>query len=276
LKELQDEHGDAYGKSLWLQEYYCSFDAAIPGAIWADCLDRCQQTGRLVDFALDPAAPVDTGWDLGRTDDTALWFRQFRGTEIDVIDHYAQAGMDIDNPEVPEKGLVQVLLRKRTELGITYRTHYLPHDARARTLAAGGKSMLQQFQDAAKRHPELGRFVIGPRLDVQEGIQAARKTFPVCRFHATRCANGLESLRHYHREWDPEVKAYSDQPVHDWASHDADAWRTLSLTWKRAHPTAPEAPLMARLLAGNPTQQTFGAWKDRHLAARRRQREARA
>jgi len=76
LRLMQDLHGEEYGRSLWLQEYFCSFDAAIPGAIWGDCLDRAQREGRILDFPLVPGIPVDTAFDLGRTDDTTIWFRQ--------------------------------------------------------------------------------------------------------------------------------------------------------------------------------------------------------
>ncbi len=265
LAELQAEHGDAYGKAIWLQENYCSFDAAIPGSYWAESLDAAQLAGRICSFPLDPHVPVDTGWDLGRTDDTAIWFRQLNGTQIDVIDHHSSNGKDVEF-------YWQLLLAKKKEHGITYGTHYLPHDARPRTLAAGGKSILQQFHDAAKLHPELGRFSIIPRLDVQEGIQAARKTFPRCRFHETRCAEGLNSLRHYHREWDAELKKYLDHPVHDWSSHDADAWRTLSLSWKVKHPQQPDSPLVDKLLAGDESKQTWGAMRAAHFSKRQRAR----
>ncbi len=272
LSELQDEHGEAYGRSMYDQEYFCSFEAAIPGAIWADCLDRADVTQRIVDYAINPYAPVDTAWDLGRTDDTAIWFRQFHGTQMDVCDYFAASGMDIDNPDQPEKGLVQVLLARRRQHGVTYGTHWLPHDARPRTLAGGGKSILQQFQDAARRHPELGRFAIVPRLDRQEGIQAARKTFPRCRFHKTNCDKGLLALRHYHREWDATLRKYNDQPVHDWSSHGADAFRYLSLSWKYREPGREETPLTDRLVQDSVGQMTFGAYKQQHFRQRRQDR----
>jgi hypothetical protein len=80
----------------------------------------------------------------------------------------------------------------------------------------GGKSILQQFQDSANLYPALGRFAVAPKLDIQECIVAARKTFQTTRFHKTRCDLGLQALRHYHREWDAEKKIYLDHPVHDW------------------------------------------------------------
>lgn len=266
LRQLQDLHGIDYGRSLWSQEYMCSFDAAIPGAIWGDCLDRARTEGRIVDFPIVPKAVVDTAWDLGRTDDTAIWFRQLTGRDINLIDHHSSNGKDVDF-------YVRLLLDKQTEHQITYGTHWLPHDARPRTLAAGGKSILQQFQDAARSHPMLGRFAILPRLDIQEGIQAARKTFPYCRFHATRCAKGLTSLRQYHREWDDEKKIFLDHPAHDWASHDADAFRYLSLSWKIKEPKQPESPFVGFDVQKQAAAATFGYYKTQHFARKQRERQ---
>ena len=257
LRELQAQHGDQYGANIWRQEYHCAFDAAIPGAIWADCLDRAKLEGRITLFDVDQRVPASTAFDLGRTDDTAIWFYQINGKGIDIFDHHSSNGKDI-------QFYVDFLLAQRTKYSLTYGTHYLPHDARPRTLAAGGKSILQQFHDAAKLHPELGRFVIGPRLDRQEGIQAARKTFPYCRFHETRCEKGINSLRHYHREWDPEKKVFTTEPAHDWSSHDSDAFRYLSLSWKFRDATKADSPLMDKLLASNPALQTFGRLKEQH------------
>ena len=274
LRELQAEHGDSYGKSIWLQEWFCSFDAAIPGAIWADSLDRLQLNQRICDFEHVRAAPVFTGWDLGRTDDTAIWFYQFNGSDIDVIDYWAGSGKEIYDPDAPEQSIAHVLLDKARQYGYTYAQHWLPHDARPRRLGMGGKSILQQFVDAQKEilrlhQVNLGTFAIAPKLDVQEGIQAARKTFQTCRFHATKCDLGIQALRHYHREWDPELKKYTDVPVHDWSSHPADAWRTVGLTWRPAKLTVPALvpqPISTR-------GWTFGEAKKHHFEKRRQLRE---
>lgn len=266
LRLLQELHGDDYGMALHRQEYGCSFDAAIPGAIWGDCVEKAEKSGRILDFPILEQVPVDTAFDLGRTDDTAIWFRQLVGSSINIFDHHASNGKDV-------QFYVDLLLSKRKEHGITYGTHWLPHDARPRTLASGGKSILQQFQEAAKANPGIGRFAILPRLDVQEGIQAARKTFPFCRFHKTRCAKGLNSLRQYHREWDDEAKVFLANPSHDWSSHDADAFRYLSLSWKFKRPDQPDSPLIDKLMAGNPTRQTFGELLKLHFNRKRNERE---
>lgn len=273
LRELQAEHGDTYGKSIWLQENKCSFEAAVPGAYWAESLDKVQTRGDILDFAIDRNLPVYTGWDLGRTDDTAIWFYQVNGQRLDVFDYFSSPGFEIEDDHDPEHSLVHLLAAKAAEHGVHIAMNRIPHDARPRRLGMGGKSILQQFEDGARRHPEIGRFEIVPNLDVQEGIQAGRKTFQVARFHKTRCATGLDALRHYHREWDPELKKYNDNPVHDWSSHGADAWRYLSLSWKYARPESFNEPLMSHLKAGGSLGLTMGQIRQSHFTHRQRQKE---
>ena len=65
-----------------------------------------------------------------------------------------------------------------------------------------------------------------------DGINAGRKTIPFARFDASACAQGLECLRSYRTEWDEKARAFKKTPEHNWASHGADAWRYLSLSWR--------------------------------------------
>lgn len=267
LRQLQAIHGDDYGKSLFLQEYYCSFDAAIPGSIYGDAVTRAEATNRVVDFERDPTRTVYTAWDLGRTDDTAIWWYQFNGDSMDLLDYHGSSLKDIPF-------YVDLLQAKAKEHGYTYGTHYVPHDARPRTLAAGGKSILQQFQDATRLDPSLGRWVVVKRLDVQEGIQAARKTFPRCRFHKTRTHAGMECLRNYRREWDPETRDYSPNPVHDWSSHGADAFRYLALSWHQAKPKETERAFDPQDLVKAQQARTWGQITKQHFDRKKHARAA--
>lgn len=280
LRQLQSTHGEDFGKALWLQEYFVSFDAAIPGAIWADCLVKAESEGRITKVDFDPDFPVSTAFDLGRTDDTAIWFFQMIAGDLRVIDYHASNLKDVPFyakilngvPDVGDSSEVRDL-KERTK-HFTYSTNWLPHDARPRTLAGGGKSILQQFEDYNRTaRGKLGRFAIAPRLDVQEGIQAARATFPRAYFDKERCEQGLECLRHYHREWDEEKKCFLDHPEHDWSSHGADAWRYLSLVWKHPKSSEPKQSLQQRLMAGSVNQQTFGQLKTAFLDRKRAGRE---
>jgi phage terminase large subunit len=262
LENLQDMHGDQYGKSLWLQEYFCSFDAAIPGSVWGDCLDKAQLAGRIGVVPFDPAVDVHTAWDLGRTDATAIWFYQHVGAEIHVIGYHESSLKDIPY-------YADLLKSWAKDRKARYGTHWLPHDARARTLAAGGKSIQQQMNDH-----KVGRIAIAKRLDHVEGIQAARATFPFCYFDEDACGNGLEVLRSYHYEWDEEKRIFSNMPMHDWASHGASAFRTLALSWKRPKEGKPDSPILDRIGdAKFDRGVTFGAMRDQHLKKRRAERE---
>jgi hypothetical protein len=65
---------------------------------------------------------------------------------------------------------------------------------------------------------------------------------------------------------------FTDNPAHDWASHDADAWRTLSLSWKFLKPSSPESPLIDKLLATKPGVQTLGQMRQQYFRKRANQR----
>jgi phage terminase large subunit len=90
------------------------------------------------------------------------------------------------------------------------------------------------------RKPELA-----PNEDLMDGINAGRKTIPFARFDAKRCAQGLEALRSYRTEWDEKARAFNKTPDHGWASHGADAWRYLSLSWRAPmrEPEEEKAPI---------------------------------
>lgn len=252
-EQYQETHGVDFGLAMYMQEYFVSFDAAIPGSIWGDCIVKAQDEGRVTEIPVNPAYLVYTAWDLGRTDDTAIWFFQVIDGGINIVDFHASSLKEIEF-------YANYLREWKKNYGIEYGTHFVPHDARPRRLGMGGKSILQQFQDH-----NIGRFVITANLDVQEGIQAARATFPRCRFDAKRCSDGLEALKQYHRSWDEEKQQFSTAPVHDWSSHAADAFRYLSLSWRNPK-TKQIVPSEAELIMrGSINSMNFGDLKKEHF-----------
>lgn len=273
LRQLQAEHGDEYGMALWQQEYYVSFEAAMPGSIWGDCLMKAQTNGRIGTEDAPCVVPhtpghmVFTGWDLGYDDDTTTWFYQVINGDINIIDYEEDRFKDVEF-------FATMLLNKHRIDGYRFGTHWLPHDARPRTLAAGGKSILQQFMEFNKDHQnELGRFAIAPKLDVQEGIQAARATIPLCRFDTERTTIGVDHLKAYRREYDEEKNMFSSLPLHNGDSHAADGFRTLAVTWRQAKAQAVPVGFEEGLRRGNVVGITFGEWRDAHLRKMRERRE---
>jgi len=202
------------------QEFECSFEAAILGAIFGTELRLITDAGRITKVEPDPMFPVHTAWDLGFNDATAIWWYQVVHGEIRVLDYHEAHGQPI-----------VYYANQIKERPYEYGTHWLPHDARAKTLASGGKSIIEQLID--KLPQKSGNlFKIVPNLSLQDGIQAARMALARTWFDGMKCQEGIECLRQYQREYDEDKKVFRDKPRHDWTSHGADAFRMLSIAWR--------------------------------------------
>ena len=207
LAARKDMTADEYA-----QEYECSFEAAVKGAIYAAELDDARRHQRVGTVPYDPVLPVDTDWDLGVGDATAIWFSQsLRSGEVRLIDYYEASGEGLPH-------YAQELTRK----GYTYGQHWAPHDIAVRELGSG-RSRLETAST-------LGiKFQICPNIPIEDGIHAARMLFPRCYFDATRCGPGLEALQHYRRDFNTRLNEFKAQPVHDWSEHGASAFRYLAV-----------------------------------------------
>lgn len=273
LKELQSEHGDDYGKALWLQEYYCSFEAAIPGAIWGDSLTRLTNEGRLRPVPHMPGYPVFTGWDIGRADMTAIWFYQVVSGKVRFIDFYHDNFKEIED-------YCEMLKDRSVERKYRYATHWLPHDARPIRLGMGGKGVAQQFNDYKreieyKDEIDIGKFRVCPPFGKEDGIQAARRTFQKSEFDNKYCSVGFDFLKSYHRKYDEVAKTFSTIPVHDDASHPADAMRTVAMTWSESAKNQIILAENEKIITGNVTNVNFGRLKREHFRKKRSERENR-
>ncbi len=199
----------------YLQEYECSFEAAILGAFFGKEMREAEQQGRICQVPYDPNLPVYSSWDLGYRDDTAIWFYQIGRGEIRVIDFHAVSGADIYD-----------IAETVTQKPYRYAKHYLPHDARAKSLQTG-KSIIEQLAT----HLDVAKLAVVPDIGVQSGIQAVRMVLPKVWFDAEKCREGIEALRQYQREYDEDKKAYRQSPRHDWTSHPSDAFRMLAVSY---------------------------------------------
>lgn len=208
------------------QEYECDFAAALPGAYFGREMVQAEREGRITAVDHDTAVPVYTAWDIGYRDDTAIWWFQVIRNEIHVIDYHASSGQPI-----------QFYADLINGKAFKYGRHWLPHDARAKTLASGGKSIVEQL---AALVGGVGKLGVVPNLDLQDGIQAARKALGITWFDDEKCGEGLEALRQYQREWDEDKKAFRERPRHDWTSHPADAFRMLAVAWRGEPKPEPE------------------------------------
>ncbi len=196
------------------QEWYCSFDAAIKGAYYGKQMSIASEEGRLGNVPYDSALKVHTYWDLGMADATAIWFVQFFGKEIRLIDYYEASGEALSH-------YVKVL----QDRGYIYGQHTCPHDIEVRELGSG-KSR-REVLEGLGLYPRTA-----PKMPVQEGIEAVRRILNRCWFDAKKCDKGIEALRQYHKAYDDVRKQFSSRPFHDWSSHGSDSMRVLAMTFR--------------------------------------------
>jgi hypothetical protein len=196
------------------QEFECSFDAAVVGSYYGKLIEQLETAGQIGNVGWEPNVPVQTWWDLGIDDATAIWFAQVIGREIRLIDYYENSGVGLEH-------YARVLMDKN----YVYGQHVLPHDVEVRELSTGKSrwSFLAGLGIKGK---------VCRQHDVEDGINQVRAILPRCWFDRTRCARGIEALRQYRREWSDKLKSFANRPLHDWTSHAADAFRYGAFTYR--------------------------------------------
>ena len=186
----------------------------LDGAIYARELRDAQTEGRICKVPYDPIKPVDVAFDLGWADHTAIWFAQTVGLEYRIIDFME------DNQRA-----FNHYLQELQQKPYIYGRMFLPHDAQAKQIGSG--KSVEEIARAAG-----WRVSIVPRLSVEDGINAVRTVFPNLWIDQEKCADGLQHLRHYRYDVDPETNQFSRKPLHCDASHSADAMRYLCVSLK--------------------------------------------
>ncbi|WP_324944766.1 hypothetical protein [Phenylobacterium sp.] len=207
--ELIAELGsDEEGEARFASEYLVDFDAAAPGAYYARLLGDAEREGRIGRVPYDPALKVDTAFDLGIDDYTAIWFFQQAGREVRAIDYFETSG----------EGLQAVVRQALGGKPYVYGTHHLPHDVMVRELGAAGRSRFETLGGLG-----VSPISVGAAMDPEERINAGRLMIPITWFDAEKCAGGLERLRGYRKRWNRATRSYGG-PLHDQSSHGADAF----------------------------------------------------
>lgn len=193
----------------YLQEWECSWEASIQGAYYSKELSIARSEGRIGTFPYDPALPVYTWWDLGVSDPTTILFFQTNGHQWRLIDCYS------DNKEN-----LEFYIKYVRNLPYNYDKHFAPHDIEVKDFSAtNNKSRWEIAQ-------QLGiTFEIVPKLGIDDGISATRMKFAMLYINQDKCQPFIDAIAQYRREWNDKMGTYKSQPLHDWTSHFADAFR---------------------------------------------------
>lgn len=225
--EMEHLKNTDYHAYLHVWEGDCQ--SAVEGAVYAAEIAATVNSQRITHVPVDRTQPVHTFWDLGYGDSTAIWMAQMlQSGQVRVVDYLENKGKTI------EWYVIQLQQR-----GYLYGLDWLPHDGSDtiihRKLGGDKSRSIEQLLRMAGRQPR-----IAAKMYIHEGINAVRTLFPSCWFDEDNCKQGLDALKLY--QWGPPSKLGVEkrEPLHDNASHGADAFRTLAVSIKQ--PIQPQPP----------------------------------
>lgn len=240
----RDSELEGKPERMW-QEYPSTVDEAFQvskeGVYYAKELANARKSNRVLKIPVVDA-PVDTFWDIGRRDHTAIWFMQKVGMQTRWIRYHEASG---------EK--LSYFIKYLQDTGYIFGNHYLPHDAAHKRLSDTNKSTQEMLEDLAPGWS----FEIVPRIDNElDGIAMVRKHFGEWYFDIEDCAEGLVRLDNFKKSWNKQLGAWRPTPADDDNCHGADAIRQYA--------QALEAGIyIGAARAAKPKPKTRGSWRAR-------------
>lgn len=187
-----------------------SWEVSNEGLYYGKLISIARAEKRIGYVPYDESIPVYTAWDLGFNDNTSVWYIQVSGKEIRLIDYMEGSGESLAH-------WIGVMKKR----DYVYEKHIAPHDIMQHEYSSG----MTRQSEARK----LGvNFIPAQKLKILEGIDQVRNILNRCWFDQSKCALGLKCLEGYKKEWDDRHACWRSQPLHNWASHGADAFRTLA------------------------------------------------
>lgn len=210
---IDEDRASGYSEEMIQQEYYCDFTANSQGFYYLKYMEEAEQAGRICHVPYDPGIKVDTWWDIGVSDSTAIWFTQIVGRSVHVIDFYQSNSVGVDH-----------YAKHLQSLPYVYGTHHFPHDME-NTEFGTGRSRLETAEGLFGS----ANLDVVQKVSIADGINAVRLILPKIWFDSEKCSIGIKALQNYHREWNDKLQEFKNTPVHDWSSHPADAFRYFAV-----------------------------------------------
>lgn len=214
-QRIDDDIADGMDEDTVQQEYYCSFSGITQGSYFGRLMNTARDEGRIGSVPWIPTLPVYVSWDIGRHDQTALWFFQRLGEQVHVIDYYENASEGLPHyaKVIHEKPYI-------------YEFHAAPHDAE---VTEWGTNLQRKL---AMENLGLRPVRVQKKLSHSEQLEAVRQLIPICVFDEKKCEDGIAALETYHREYDEDRDVFLKTPEHDWSSHGASSFMTGALAWR--------------------------------------------
>ena len=191
-----------------------AFQASTEGCYYAVQMSAARKNGRVLPALPIAAVPVNSFWDLGRGDMSAIWLHQRVGPENRFLRYYEESGEDLTH---------YVTWLQST--GLLFGRHFLPHDAEHKRMGTSpdtNRSLKEQLEALMPGQ----RVETVPRVsNIGAGIQATRGAFSSCWFDEEGCEKGIKRLTNYRKQWNRVQGRWMEEPLHNDDSHGADAFR---------------------------------------------------
>ncbi len=194
-----------------------AFAAAVDGSYYGKHMAAVEKRGGVGTFKAVPGWPVHTFHDIGVGDYHSIWFAQFLPGEIRHLHYYQNCGegmpfyADYCDKQYEKNGWT------RSEDS----QDWFPHDGKVKEWGTGKTRLEQSIQKGF--HPRIPL-----ALSRADGINAVREILKISTFDQEGCALGITQLKNYKKKWNDQTSAWMNEPLHNEASHGADAERTLA------------------------------------------------
>lgn len=197
-----------------------AFEQALEGAYFEQQLAHAHKRRGIGAFPIDERRQVNTFWDLGRSDYTAIWLHQDIDGRDRFVGYYENCGEHISH-------YLNWLREWSKDKGVSFDRHYWPHDGDRQDL------FLENGRLDEARKLGVNPDIVDRVPFKQIAIEAVRTSFPNCDFDEAACSVGLKRLKHYRKEWDDRAGKWRDKPLHDDNSNGADAFMTFATGFVR-------------------------------------------
>lgn len=244
FEKLEREHGLqlSHAQKLWYarmertmgaamrQEYPSTPDEAFStgneGSIYGSQIALLREAGRIgAEFPYNASEPLYTAWDLGLSDHTAIWLVQHWGGNVYWLHHYSANQLPLEH----YAGKIHEWEQAYGAIA----AHFLPHDAAHRDPHG------QSYVESLARCGITAARVVPRTPDIWRGINSLRGLLSRSWFHRNtllqrmtprgdREPSGLTCLEMYRTAPPGASGALRDAPLHDAASHSADAARMFA------------------------------------------------
>lgn len=210
LDELREASIEKWGNDFFYrQEYLLDWGQVSTGSYYGAKLDKIATRGQLGSFPYDSNLPVYTAWDIGVSDDTAIWFFQIKDKKPYFIDFF-------NSHDIGTEAYIEYIKSQPYR----YATHFFPWDVAQRD-KWDGDGLYSKIKDSGLVNSEILR-----RLSVDTGIDNVATMLSSAYFDTSNpsVVSAINTIKLYKRKFNEFTGEYMGAE-HDSASHAADALR---------------------------------------------------